>query len=1608
MNIIEKVKTTNKKTLLSVFGSLIIMAAIPLTVFVALNVRNWQTPAAGLTPLPSWIIPSAPVVVLKERQVCPLLTWPNDANVFGQDGGSSVLAGNQSFMSFGDTALGLNISSGMIRNNIGQISNLDASSCPSIVHKQFGGYATALMPSDTAHGEAAAWPDGMVQVMPGFVHFFYASGDLNNARGVGLAKFSIANWNTQNAVRVPSVFWENGTTDLNGDGKSGFGVTSASAFENGGYVYLFFGQKLGRVADANIENMASYQFWNGSAWLSDLKQATDLWTQDYVNGISVSYNAALGKYVALYSDTFDNINGVINSNYKNYVRVADAVTGPWSDQVLAEDCNQTHKMAAGGYLLCYAGRQHQEFAKNNGNTIYYSEAVSDEVAGDNIGGRLYLNELTFGTAVNQWNDALGNVQLRLDGQTISGSTNTGIVFYASKAPANGLVEIHEWKDPVTGEYQYQKDSPGANFIDNGIQFYAPSATSVGLMPTYRWDSTVNLRQHIYTPFNLSKNRYVRGPKVFYSKLTVTISPDATGYDLLNHPEKIGKTRQNVQSLQVSSHQKSGGNYDAGSISRVDAASYYLYQENGNYVLLDEKGPGTVNRIWMTWGETDPIANKAHIQFYFDGEVTPRYDMSLADFFSGKTRPFSFPFVNNYRTSSGGNVSYLPIPFSEGLKIEVTSYPYFYYNIGYEKYDSWESVSSLTGQESTTAAASVWQHLGLDPKPTTGNTSNTGTVNVGTATTTTIFQNNNAGSINSIKLIIPQLVEAHQTNIAVSDDYRVFVPPVSIEFYVNIDSANSQIRLKRRLDQGTGGQSANVAIDGVSVGSWAEPAVADTVNRWRDSYFTIPSANTAGKTRIKVTITPTTAWTDFHYWVYSKVNGVEVLSDELDSEDKSGGYTSENRHSYTINGGGTLEGLSSGPAYNYPPVGGDKTQQVNSGDILTNTRIKIYFNGEATPSVDAPIGAFFGSYGGMVDTKSLMFGMDPATKLFYNYYSMPYVSSVKVDLVNSSANAISNLSYDIATNPNRFSNNEFHATFNSEGPTTAGNDYKILNISGQGQVVGNVMYMHGLPVGQDLTRQYLEGDERIQIDGSKSPNIYGTGTEDYFNGAYYFDKGYVNRPSSGYNLNILEGTSPNILTNTGAYRLYNTDPVDFHSQIRMGIEHGDPGMSLWDGHYSDWPTNYYSLAFWYGQTTPGLSQTGTINVGDSTSEVANNYSASGSSSTGSSTFYYEGDDDLIPVTFGSGSNTSGTIQFKASVNPQNSGIVIRRSSDQNTPKQQADVSVNGLFVGTWYTAGNNVSKRWRDDDFVIPGAITSGQSNLNITLVPTNGVLWNAYKYQIYQRGIISSPPPDTNKPNVTIISPVSGQPVSKTIPININATDNVAVSRVEVLIDSQSKAVLPAKPYIYNWDTYSYTNGPHTLSAKAYDAAGNVGQTSISVNINNPTYVYWVHIAGVFESGCCGANNPTAPITSTSNTFTLQTSPDPRGYTGVVCSPDCSHVVWTGPVQFYPNLSGGMLKLTPTGQNPDNDADGFSNTVEQYVGTNPNLACGANSWPPDFDNDGVVSILDLSRLASHYGTKVGDAGYSARFDLNGDGAINIIDLSIVAGYFLKQCGSPPF
>lgn len=239
---------------------------------------------------------------------------------------------------------------------------------------------------------------------------------------------------------------------------------------------------------------------------------------------------------------------------------------------------------------------------------------------------------------------------------------------------------------------------------------------------------------------------------------------------------------------------------------------------------------------------------------------------------------------------------------------------------------------------------------------------------------------------------------------------------------------------------------------------------------------------------------------------------------------------------------------------------------NSAGVLANARLRCRWDGSTNYAIDSPLGSFFASGFGPADAQGLALGTKG--ELMYCYLAMPYVNGAEIELWSGEATAIDLLKFTIAYVPSaapETSPLRLHAESRAERPAQ-GVRYPILETKGAGHYLGCCLSIHSL----DNNWIVLEGDEQIYVDGEKVPSIKGTGTEDYFNGGFYFASGPYSLPFSG--CSVVDSKQHRV----SAYRLCMTDPVVFGNQTIVTIEHGFGNKSVAD---------YESTAYFYQNDAP---------------------------------------------------------------------------------------------------------------------------------------------------------------------------------------------------------------------------------------------------------------------------------------------------------------------------------------------------------------------------------------------------------------------------------------
>jgi hypothetical protein len=124
---------------------------------------------------------------------------------------------------------------------------------------------------------------------------------------------------------------------------------------------------------------------------------------------------------------------------------------------------------------------------------------------------------------------------------------------------------------------------------------------------------------------------------------------------------------------------------------------------------------------------------------------------------------------------------------------------------------------------------------------------------------------------------------------------------------------------------------------------------------------------------------------------------------------------------------------------------------------------------------------------------------------------------------------------------------------------------------------------------------------------------------------------------------------------------------------------------------------------------------------------------------------------------------------------------------------------------------------------------------------------------------------DTTAPATSITAPTSGATVSGTTTVSASASDNVGVTKVEFYLDGALKSTDTTSPYSWSWDTTTATNGSHSLTSKAYDAALNVGtSTAVSVTVSNTVTTQQLLGNPGFETGTASPWTASAGIIDSS------------------------------------------------------------------------------------------------------------------------------------------------
>jgi hypothetical protein len=334
----------------------------------------------------------------------------------------------------------------------------------------------------------------------------------------------------------------------------------------------------------------------------------------------------------------------------------------------------------------------------------------------------------------------------------------------------------------------------------------------------------------------------------------------------------------------------------------------------------------------------------------------------------------------------------------------------------------------------------------------------------------------------------------------------------------------------------------------------------------------------------------------------------ITSKRISSYDRSGGgddfikiKDGERRNIFEVSGAGIINHIWITVA---PDPGA-----LSRNDII----VRMYWDGKEYPSVESPLGPFFGQgWNESYEYSALPLSASPVQgRGLVSYFSMPFGKGARIEIENQSGRNIDAFYYYIdyaAVDKLPLNSGRFHSWYNRQltrasreegenewgifgkpGNNGSGKDnYIIADIKGKGHFVGVNYYVHS-----PTPMWYGEGDDMIYIDGAAQPTLHGTGTEDYFNTAWC-PKSIFSHPYYGYpRVNNDIGW----LGRTHLYRFHITDPVFFNKNFKFTIEHGHNNVLTLD---------LASVAYWYqSEASPvpaipdkeGRKPRPLINIGD---------------------------------------------------------------------------------------------------------------------------------------------------------------------------------------------------------------------------------------------------------------------------------------------------------------------------------------------------------------------------------------------------------------------------
>ena len=611
----------------------------------------------------------------------------------------------------------------------------------------------------------------------------------------------------------------------------------------------------------------------------------------------------------------------------------------------------------------------------------------------------------------------------------------------------------------------------------------------------------------------------------------------------------------------SSTDPKGHGHDCGNFMRMDG---------DEHVMAEMEGPGVVTRIWSA---------NAHgkLRIYLDDRKKPAIECMFKDIFEDRFPPFQSPISGK---SSGGWYSYWPIGYEKYCRIAVTQDPSITkerekslkaYNVSVSVKGAKELKLIVNDARDTYDSDHAdWADAKLI-RPD-GSVLYLSDIRAKTPDARMASTKQGWG-----KLMLDRSVEDHGLSI----DGRKFKKGLGThtngETIYELKGAFDKFEAVVGLDDEVRGRKRGSIIFSVEVDG-------------KELY----KSDVLGFRKVEGALESHTLFYHINYETYPEGTKILPFTRELAKGEKgnlervleiwknrgvspykAGSGEKKLSNAVKINGRGwaTLVALK-GAGYIY-----SRKMKLKSDDkrAYRRTVIKMYWDGEEKPSVWVPYGDFFGSGFGHVEFNSLPVGMGkdsrggrtvkpPATPVgvdsanrigedeCYSYWVMPFAKGARIEVENGSKMLVEVtceiLWQSIPKLP--ADTGRFCAQWRNE-IGKEGKLLTLLDVKGTGKFVGLICSAQGL---REIS--YLEGNEQYFIDGEEEPSIVGTGTEDFFNGGWYYNKGMFDLPLHG-----LTEKEKTLRGRTSQYRLQIPDAVTFRTAFKLLMEHGWSNVHLDD-------------------------------------------------------------------------------------------------------------------------------------------------------------------------------------------------------------------------------------------------------------------------------------------------------------------------------------------------------------------------------------------------------------------------------------------------------------